>query len=114
MAANRGDRHGQSQPNLCRVHDAFRQPTGSLIWLDSANVDAKIAEALIAPAPEGLLEVYEVSPAVNRVANDSAALLEPASAAAPSALTESSDAKSKPAKAKPIKTKKDDGQASLF
>ena len=36
------------------------------------------AAALIAPAPEALLECYEVSPAVNRVANDSAELIAPA------------------------------------
>ena len=40
-------------------------------WLDCSNVDEKTAAALIAPAPEGSMEVYEMSPAVNRVANDS-------------------------------------------
>ena len=29
-----------------------------------------MAAALIAPAPAGSMEVYEISPAVNRVAND--------------------------------------------
>ena len=40
------------------------------LWLDCAKVEAEAAAALIAPAPEALLEHYEVSPAVNRVAND--------------------------------------------
>ena len=82
------------------------------MWLDCANVDVKIAEALIAPAPEGLLEVYEVSPAVNRVANDSAALIEPLTGVTPPAASENPVApKTKPVK--PTK-QKNDGQASLF
>ena len=43
-------------------------------WLDCNNVDEKMAAELLAPAPEGLMEVYEISPEVNRVANDSPAL----------------------------------------
>ena len=42
------------------------------LWLDCTNVDARTAEALIRPAPEGLLEAYAVSTAVNRTANDDA------------------------------------------
>jgi putative SOS response-associated peptidase YedK len=49
-------------------------------WLDCENVDAKTAAALIAPAPEASMAVYEISPAVNRVANDSPELLKPYSA----------------------------------
>lgn len=45
------------------------------LWLNSADVDDKTAEALIAPAPDDLLDAYEVSTAVNRVANDNPALL---------------------------------------
>ena len=33
-----------------------------------------MAAELLAPAPEGSMELYEVSPAVNRVANDAPAL----------------------------------------
>ena len=39
-------------------------------WLDCRNVDAETAAALLVPAPEDLFEAYEISPAVNRVAND--------------------------------------------
>jgi putative SOS response-associated peptidase YedK len=46
-------------------------------WLDCDNVDAAAATALIAPAPESLMEVYEISPAVNSATNDSPALIEP-------------------------------------
>jgi putative SOS response-associated peptidase YedK len=51
------------------------------LWLDCANVEANVAAALIRPAPDALLEAYEISPAVNRVANDSAALIAPVAAA---------------------------------
>jgi putative SOS response-associated peptidase YedK len=47
------------------------------LWLDSARVDATTAAALIAPAPEDMLQVHEVSPAVNRAANDTPDLIEP-------------------------------------
>ena len=43
----------------------------------AAKVDAQTAAALIAPAPDGSMEVYEISPAVNRVANDTPELVEP-------------------------------------
>jgi putative SOS response-associated peptidase YedK len=45
-------------------------------WLDTGNVDAATAAALIAPAPDEALECFEVSTAVNRVANDFPALVE--------------------------------------
>jgi putative SOS response-associated peptidase YedK len=77
-------------------------------WLDCRNVDEKMAAALIAPAPDGSMEVYEISPAVNRVANDGPALHEPYSADTAEPLMQ----KSRPfRKARaPIDT----GQGSLF
>ena len=77
-------------------------------WLD-ANVDAQMATALIAPAPEGSMEVSETSSAVNRVANDSPDLIEPLSAEAAIAA-----AQAPPPKPKARKRENDDGQASLF
>jgi putative SOS response-associated peptidase YedK len=76
-------------------------------WLDAANVGAQEATALIAPAPEGSMEVYEVSLAVNRVANDTAELIVPHTA-----LPEPAE----PPKPKPARRRRDndDGQASLF
>ena len=76
------------------------------LWLDCAAVEAEAAAALIAPAPEALLEDYEVSPAVNRVANDLAELIAPASAVAGMA--------SPHAEAAPAKPKQPDDQLSLF
>ena len=62
---------------------------------------------MIAPAPENLLEVYEVSSAVNRTANDSPILIEP--------LLEPEPVEPpKPKPAKKEEAKIDDGQASLF
>jgi putative SOS response-associated peptidase YedK len=95
---------------LAPIHDRMPlviAPEAFDLWLAAAAVDA--AAALIVPAPEGLFEAYEISTAVNRTANDSAALIEPVEASAGAAATPASDA-GKP-KGKP---KKDDGQASLF
>jgi hypothetical protein len=65
---------------------------------------------LIAPAPEGLLEIHPVSNAVNRTANDAPVLIEPAmeQPAAPAPVIPKPASKAKP------KRKKDDGQGSLF
>jgi putative SOS response-associated peptidase YedK len=79
------------------------------LWLDCANVEADVAATLIRPADEGLLEAYEVGTAVNRVANDSEALIAPFSAA-----TVEQQAVSPVKKAKPKKPKAPDDQASLF
>jgi len=60
--------------------------------------------ALIVPAPESLFETYEISTAVNRAANDTAAVIAPlGSQPAPAVAAPSAKPK-----------KKDDGQASLF
>ncbi|MFY9694975.1 MAG: SOS response-associated peptidase, partial [Xanthobacteraceae bacterium] len=80
------------------------------LWLDCANVEAEVAAALIRPAADDLLEAYEISTAVNRVVNDSDALLQPLSAAP----TPASSAGTKPKPAKPKKPKAPDDQASLF
>jgi hypothetical protein len=88
----------------------FVQPEAFDMWLDCANVEADVAAALVAPADEGLLEVYEVSTAVNRVANDSAALVAPVPAGTAPAAASSPAAKEKKAK----QPKPSDDQASLF
>ncbi len=80
------------------------------LWLDCANVEADVAAALIAPADEALLEVHEVSTAVNRVANDSAALIAPVPAGAAQAAVSPPVAKEKKEK----QPKPSDDQASLF
>ncbi len=49
---------------LSPIHDRMPvvvPPDAFDLWLDAANVDPKTASALIAPAPEGLLEAYPVS-----------------------------------------------------
>lgn len=78
------------------------------LWLDCKNVDAQTAAALIAPAPDDLLEAYKISTAVNRVANDNAELIAPLAA----------DAEPEPPlpqqPTKRTKTKKDAGQGVLF
>jgi putative SOS response-associated peptidase YedK len=91
---------------LAAVHECMPvivAPEAFDLWLDCAAVEAEASAALIAPAPEVLLEYYEVSPAVNRVANDSAELIAPATAAGAPGR--------KPVSAKP---KKPDDQLSLL
>jgi putative SOS response-associated peptidase YedK len=74
------------------------------LWLDGGKIDAETATALIAPAADGSMEVFEVSPAVNKVANDSPDLVEPY-AAPPEAEPQP---RPKPKRAA------DGGQGSLF
>jgi putative SOS response-associated peptidase YedK len=88
--------------DLAAIHDRMPvivAPAAFNLWLDCASVDATTAAALIAPAPEGQFECYEVSLAVNRAANDDARLIAPATA-------QGSVAEAKP--------KKRDDQPSLF
>src|SRR4029079_8020760 len=59
------------------------QPEQFGFWLDTGNVDATAAAGLFVPAPDGSMEVFEISPAVNRVANDSADLIAPPDPNAP-------------------------------
>jgi putative SOS response-associated peptidase YedK len=103
---------------LSAIHErmpVFVPPQAFDLWLDCANVEADVAAALIAPADEGFLEAYEISTAVNRVANDSAALLEPAPADVPRiALPASPEAFAKEKKPRARRVKEPDGQASLF
>jgi len=95
---------------LADIHERMPvvvSPDAFNLWLDCANVDDKTAASLIAPAPDDLLEAYEVSTAVNRTANDDPKLIE---------------RNFEPAKAQPVtrerqqvkRAKKDDGQGMLF
>jgi putative SOS response-associated peptidase YedK len=91
---------------LRTLHDrmpAVIPPQAFDLWLDCAKVDAETAAALLVPAPEDTFAPHEVSTAVNRAANDGAALIEPV---VPGAEEPPPAARAKP--------KKDDGQASLF
>jgi len=94
---------------LTPIHDRMPvivPPEAFDLWLNCAEVDAETAAALIAPAPEDVLEAYEVSTAVNRTANDNAELVEPLAA------------NMQPVPAKPAarvkRVKKDEDQTSLF
>jgi putative SOS response-associated peptidase YedK len=65
---------------LAPIHDRMPvivPPEAFDLWIDAGQVDALTATALIAPAPDGLLEACPVSTAVNRTANDSPDLLAP-------------------------------------
>ena len=98
---------------LAPIHDrmpVFVPPEAFDLWLDCANVEADVAAALISPADDGLLEAHEVGPAVNRVANDSATLIAPVTAAAREPVVAEVPVK----KEKPKKASEPDGQTSLF
>jgi putative SOS response-associated peptidase YedK len=102
---------------LSAIHDRMPVfvPTAAFdLWLDCANVEADVAAALIAPAEDDLLEAYEVSTAVNRVANDSSALIAPAAIEAPRIAPPPSDLFTREKKPRPRKASEPDGQASLF
>ena len=99
------------------IHDrmpAIIAPAAFDLWLDSDKVDAKTAAALIAPAPESLLEAYEISTAVNRVANDSPALIEPVTAQAAAVPENSANETETKKPAAKSRRKKHTRQASLF
>jgi putative SOS response-associated peptidase YedK len=85
----------------------FVPPEAFDLWLDCDAVPAEEAASLIKPADDALLEAYPISPAVNRVANDSDALIAPISAQA-------SFQQEPPSQAKPNKIKKSDDQPTLF
>ena len=90
---------------LAPIHDRMPvivPPEAFELWLDCRNVDAETAAALIAPAPEDMLECYEVTTAVNRVANDDASLVAPLGAADPAV-----------AEPQPVSPRRDE-QLSLF
>ena len=82
-------------------------------WLDCANIGEQDAASLFVRAPEGSMEVYEISTAVNRVANDSPELLKPYDSSAEPAPQQAGKPKvaRKPV---PKPQAKDTGQGSLF
>src|SRR5580704_10806610 len=88
---------------LAALHDrmpVILPPEAYELWLDTAKVDAQIAAALLVSARDDLLEVYEVSPAVNRAANDDARLIEPLPPGAAPQSAPAADAPRTAAKAK--------------
>jgi putative SOS response-associated peptidase YedK len=84
------------------------------LWLDSAHVDATTAAALLVPARDDLLEAYEISPAVNRVANDCEALIAPIAASDAAQHAAGTAAVPKTEEPEPKQSKKDSDQPSLF
>jgi putative SOS response-associated peptidase YedK len=89
---------------------AIVPPEAFDLWLDCSNVDAKTAAAIIQPAPDDLLEAYEVCTAVNRTANDNPTLVQPfAGSAEPEPAPKPA---AQPTRVKRVK--KDDRQTSLF
>ncbi len=113
---------------LADIHDRMPvivPPEAFDVWLGTAkpadNAEAKAdlaaAAALIAPAPEDLLEAYPVSTDVNRVVNDHAKLLQPVTIGGepePAPIPKRVKAAKVAKPDKPPKPKKDDAQGALF
>ena len=59
---------------------ALVPPADFATWLDANETKFEKAVALLRPAPEDCLQAYEVSPRVNRVANDDAENIAPVGA----------------------------------
>jgi putative SOS response-associated peptidase YedK len=78
-------------------------------WLDCREVGETEAVSALGPAPEGSMQVYEISPAVNRVVNDTPQLLEPHAAGAEAAASAA-----EPKRARRAQAAADSGQGSLF
>lgn len=58
---------------LAPIHDRMPvivPPDKFDAWLDCDKIDARQAASLVGPAPDGLLEAYEISVRVNSVKND--------------------------------------------
>jgi putative SOS response-associated peptidase YedK len=104
----------QASRDIAAIHarmPVIVSPDAFDFWLDCTNVEAVTAAALIAPAPAGLLQAYEISRAVNRTANDGPQLIEPVAAEALAGET------NRAAPAVPTKARKkntDERQSSLF
>jgi len=65
---------------MARLHDrmpAILDPEAFALWLDNDDVEARIATALLRPAPEAALELVPIGPAVNRAAADDAGVQTP-------------------------------------
>jgi putative SOS response-associated peptidase YedK len=99
---------------LARLHDRMPvivPPDAFEAWLDCGRVDAETAAALCVPAREGLLEAHEISPAVNRTANDGPELIAPVAGQPPAPPADTAaDAPDERKK----KLKADERQWSLF
>jgi hypothetical protein len=87
-------------------------PEAFEFWLDCANVEAETAASLIVRAPDGLLEAFPVSPAVNRATSDYADLIAPVPSG-PSPPVAPEPQAGAPKKRRPP-SKPDDGQPNLF
>ena len=105
--ANRALRAIHDRVPVAIMPDAFD------LWLDCERVDARTAAALLVPPPEEFFEAYEISTAVNRVANDSPDLIAPLSGA-PLPAEPAQAAKDKDSAPRRAKPKANRSQGSLF
>lgn len=73
----------QANAEMAQIHHrapVIVAPEDFDVWLDCARFEVRAASALLRPAPDATMEVYEVGAAVNKVINDNPELLEPSAA----------------------------------
>jgi putative SOS response-associated peptidase YedK len=100
----------RANATLSPLHDRMPvivPPEAFDLWLDCTLVDARTAEALIAPAPDNQLEFWPVSTLVNRTAHDHSGLMQPSA-------PEAERPAEKPVRARAPAKKPDAAQGSLF
>ncbi len=104
-----------ASPSIAHIHrrmPLILEPEQFEMWLDCKNVDAQTAAALIGSLADDKVAAHEISTRVNRVANDSPDLLDPATAEEKAGIIEPAPPRQK---AKPKrKAKGGDGQPTLF
>jgi putative SOS response-associated peptidase YedK len=107
-----------ASPSTRHIHHrmpVMLEPEQFDMWLDTRNVDTQMASALIGPLQDDKVAAHEISPRVNRVANDQPEVLEPLTAQERVELEMQAAAEAAAkAEPKPKRKKADDGQASLF
>ena len=106
-----------ASPALHHIHHRMPvivPPDAFDFWLDCANVDALTAAAVLTAARDALMDAYEISTVVNRVANDALDLLDPLSAEQIAAATPASGSETSAPAKRSRKPKTDDRQSSLF
>jgi putative SOS response-associated peptidase YedK len=103
----------QANRTLAAIHDrmpVILPPAAFDLWLDTANVDAKTAAAMLMPASDASIEACEISTAVNRTANDNPSLIAPIGSAA----SPESKQTTTPKRSARAKRRSDRDQSSLF
>ncbi len=108
----------EASSSIAHIHHrmpVMLEPDQFDMWLDTKNVDAQTATALIGPLSDEKVAAHAISQKVNRVVNDAPEVTAPLTAQerAEQEMQVAADSAAN-AEPKPKRKKADDGQASLF